>query len=166
MIDVETQHRCEQFLTREAELLDNREIGEWLDLLTEDIEYAVPKRITREKDSTKPEFKDDTFFYNEDKESLALRVKKWQVDEAWGENPPSRTRRIVGNVRVSDEEDGSYDVKNNFIMYHNKGIPPQVNILSGERHDTLHENDGELKLAKRTVFLDLTDLNIGLTVFL
>jgi len=43
-------HReCEAFLYREAELLDSGELHAWFDLLTTDIDYRVPVRVTRER---------------------------------------------------------------------------------------------------------------------
>lgn len=37
----------EQFLYREARLLDDRQFQEWLDLLTDDIRYWMPVRSNR-----------------------------------------------------------------------------------------------------------------------
>ena len=45
---VERQHAVEQFLFREAELLDAWRLREWLGMLTEDVRYRVPIRIHKE----------------------------------------------------------------------------------------------------------------------
>ena len=42
MLTSEDRHEIEQLLYREAHLLDERRFREWLDLLTEDIEYLMP----------------------------------------------------------------------------------------------------------------------------
>lgn len=167
MVNRETHFRCEQFLVREAEILDNKDYETWLDLLTDDVEYVAPQRIVREKGSEKNEFSEDTFYFYDDKISLNKRVEKLNVEETWGENPPSRTRRFVSNVRVQETDDEKLLVKNNLLLYHNKGMPQQENIVSAERYDTLIEDDGELKIDDREIFIDASDLNIeGLTVFL
>ena len=38
--------RAHEFLVREAELLDQRRYREWLELLTDDIVYRMPVRVT------------------------------------------------------------------------------------------------------------------------
>ena len=43
----ETLREVEQFLYREARLLDNRRFHEWLTLLTDDVRYWMPVRATR-----------------------------------------------------------------------------------------------------------------------
>ncbi len=43
-MDNELRHRIEDFLYLEAELLDDRKLREWLDLLTDDVRYWMPIR--------------------------------------------------------------------------------------------------------------------------
>ena len=47
LLDDRTNREVADFLMREAELLDERHFGEWLDLLTDDIHYNMPVRVTR-----------------------------------------------------------------------------------------------------------------------
>ena len=46
-VDVELQHEIEQFLYHEAQLLDDREYQDWLDLFADDVHYWMPIRSTR-----------------------------------------------------------------------------------------------------------------------
>jgi 3-phenylpropionate/cinnamic acid dioxygenase small subunit len=152
---------CIEFLNREAELLDDINLQEWLDLLTEDIEYLVPRRVTRERGSGRSEFSEEGFLYRDDYGTLSTRVKRFENEYAWAENPPTRTRRFVSNVRPEplSAEDDDVMVKSNLMLYRDQGDTTAYDLIVGEREDRLRRIDGELKLSKRTVFLDQTVLN-------
>ncbi len=92
----------EEFLYREASLLDERRLDEWLALCTDDIHYWMPIRRTTtakeiDNEFTKP---GGMAFFDDDKQTLGLRVQRLQVGRAWAEDPPSRTRHTVSNVRI------------------------------------------------------------------
>src|SRR6266849_2685661 len=152
-------HRsCEAFLYREAELLDNGELHAWFGLLTTDIDYRVPVRVTRERAAGASPFSTRAFHLLEDWGSLQARVKRFDTDFAWSEDPPSRTRRFVSNVRVqAGEHDGEVQVKSNLLIYRARGDNP-ADLICGERHDTLRRADREWRLARRLVLLDHTSL--------
>ena len=160
---LEVQH----FLIREAELLDNRRLHDWFALLAEDIDYRVPVRITLDRPSTASPFSDDAFHMVDDWGSLKARVERFDTEFAWSEDPPSRTRRFVSNVRIEPgAQAGELAVKSNLLMYRARGdAPPQ--LICGERHDVLRSVDGAWKIAKRLVLLDHTSLPThNLAVFL
>lgn len=154
----EQRLECEEFLYEEAELLDNQDLHEWLDLLTEDIDYKVPRRVTRERDADQSEFSDESYLYREDIGTLTTRVNRYDREYAWAENPPSRTRRFVSNVRVHEESGDALHVKNNLLLYRNQGDTTEKDLIVGEREDVLRRVDDDLKLAQRTVYLDQTIL--------
>ena len=95
-------HEIAQFLYFEAALLDERRFVEWLDLLTEDVHYWMPIRSTRSRGDEAGELtrENEHAYFDEDKKSLSMRVKKWQSAFSWSENPPSRTRHLVSNIRL------------------------------------------------------------------
>ncbi|MDS0477325.1 aromatic-ring-hydroxylating dioxygenase subunit beta [Natrinema sp. 1APR25-10V2] len=173
MQDERTQQRgvlrreCEEFLYHAAELLDDRRLSEWHDLLTEDITYRVPIRTTRER-SQSTEFSDSSYHMKEDWDTLRVRTERMSNDFAWSEDPPSRTRRQVSNVRITDVTDDEIKLKNNLVIIRSRKTETDPDILSMERHDTLRrDEDGYtsdwaeepgLKLARRTVLLDHTVL--------
>lgn len=149
-----TRLECEEFLIREAELLDDQKLHEWLELLTEDIEYRIPRRVTRERGTEESEFSDDGFLYREDMGTLTTRVKRYDREYAWAENPPSRTRRFVSNVRADETSDGEIEVKSNMLLYRSQGDTTDNDLIVGERTDELRRVDDSLKLARRTIHLD------------
>ncbi|MFC5134751.1 MULTISPECIES: aromatic-ring-hydroxylating dioxygenase subunit beta [Haloferacaceae] len=161
MTNHELRLDCEEFLHHEAELLDDKRLHDWFELLTEDIEYLVPRRVTRERGSERSEFSGKGFLYRDDHGTLSTRVERFDNDYAWAENPPSRTRRFVSNVRASELSNNEADdvaVKSNLLLYRSQGDTADHDLIVGEREDRLRRVDGEFKLAKRTVYLDQTVL--------
>ena len=88
-----------QFLVEEAALLDSADYEGWLGLLTEDIEYLMPVRVTTARGAGFDALADMAHF-DEDMHALRKRVQRLATDHAWTEDPPSRTRHFVTNVRT------------------------------------------------------------------
>jgi 3-phenylpropionate/cinnamic acid dioxygenase small subunit len=94
---------------------------------------------------------------DDDWDSMEMRILRLETEYAWAEDPPSRSRHFVTNVRVEEgENEGEYLVKTNLLLYRTRGDVPIYDILSGERTDTLRRVDDGLRLAKRVVLLDQT----------
>jgi 3-phenylpropionate/cinnamic acid dioxygenase small subunit len=147
----ELQHEVEQFLYREAELLDDGKFREWLDLIAEEIEYTVGTRPT--VDPFSPESVPPSLAFEDNKESLTWRVKRSETGMAWAEEPPSRTRYLITNIRIN-EGAGRLLVRSNFVLYRNR-LETSEHLLVGSREDILRRGrDGHLLVACRTVTLD------------
>ena len=95
---------------------------------------------------------------------MDIRVERLETGMAWSENPPSRTRHLVGNL-VGEPVDGDSDSNNSysnndevkaktaFILYRTHHETDE-NIFAGSREDILRRVDGAWKIAKRTIVLD------------
>jgi len=147
----------EEFLHREANLLDERRLDEWLALCTDDIQYWMPIRRTvnvkdLDNEFTKP---GGMAYFDDDKKMLALRIQRLAVGKAWAEDPPSRTRHMVSNVRVVAVKGNEIDVALNFLLYRTR-LDSEEDSWIGRREDRLRRENGELKLARRHIFLDQT----------
>ena len=98
------RQKIEDFLFLEAELLDDRRLREWLDLFTDDTRYWMPIRYnTLERPATVTEELSqpgEGYYFDDDKQSLRIRVERLYAKTAWAEMPPSRTRHLISNVRV------------------------------------------------------------------
>lgn len=162
------QYQVEQFYYAEAELLDDRRYDEWFALLEDDIRYFMPMRFNRGRREMHLEFSDDrqSAYYDEDKESMAVRQRKLACGSNWAEDPPSRTRHMIGNVRIADGAlPGELSVKSAFLVYRNR-LERQTEIFAGERQDVLRIRDGGFRIARRTVLLDqATLLTSSLSIF-
>ncbi len=149
----ELEREVADFFYREAELLDSNSLAEWLELLTEDISYEMPVRITRERGQR--DISSQTGHFSEDRRSLELRVKRLGTDFGWAENPPSRTRRFISNIRVENTSSPD-EVKacSYFLLYRSRGSSIQADLISGQRQDLLRKLDGKWKLASRLIIVD------------
>lgn len=155
--DVVLHYEVSAFLFREAELLDAGDFGAWLETVTEDIDYEMPIRSTGDR-STGPIFSDISYFLKEDWHSLKARIDRFDTEYAWSEDPPSRTRRFVSNIRLADHAADSVAVRSNFMLSRARGEMVEGAIFTGERQDLLRRVDGDLKLAKRRILIDHTIL--------
>lgn len=154
---LELEREIENFFYREAELLDSNRLEDWLGLLTEDISYEMPVRTTRERGQ--PDISSQTGHFSEDRRSLALRVKRLGTNFGWAENPPSRTRRFISNIRVENTPNPN-EVKAHsyFLLYRSRDSSTQPELIAGQRQDVLRKVDGGWKLASRLIIVDQTVL--------
>ena len=150
---LELEREVAQFFYREAELLDSNRLEEWLELLTEDIAYEMPLRMTRERGQ--PDTSSQMGHFSEDRGSLQLRVKRLGTDFGWAENPPSRTRHFISNIRVENTPNpDEVKARSNFLLYRSRGDSMDADLISGERQDLLRKLDGGWKLARRLIIAD------------
>jgi ethylbenzene dioxygenase beta subunit len=150
--------RIVAWINREAELLDGGQEREWLEtMVSKDVVYQVPLRQTVER-AHGTGFSETTFHLNESYGSLMTRVLRNESGYAWAEDPPSRIRHFVTNVRVSKLDGDRLAVKSNLLIYRTRRDQTLPQLLSGERRDVLRLEDGDLKLFGRTILLDLTVL--------
>jgi 3-phenylpropionate/cinnamic acid dioxygenase small subunit len=146
------------WLDNEASLLDNGKFDDWLELLTEDVQYVVPVRLTRERGAGSdvrlgaPHFQDDLG-------TLRMRMERLKTEFAWAEDPPSRTRRFVTNVRPNLLASADLvEVRSNLLMYRSRGDDPRPELISCERRDVLRRTAFGLRLHQREVLLDQATL--------
>jgi len=158
----------EQFLYREARLLDERRFHEWLDLFTDDVHYRMTGRSSRYPASSKavaptgPDCLEGTdlaeteglAILDETKATLRGRIARLETGMAWAEDPPSRTRHIITNVEVAaGDVDSELTVYSNFIVYRNRSELEQ-DFYVGARQDVLRRAGGTWKIARRKLILD------------
>jgi biphenyl 2,3-dioxygenase beta subunit len=162
--DAETQHAVEQFLYAEAELLDQHRYHEWIELFTEDVHYWAPTRMTRTNRERDREIaaRGESAFIEDDLYYLKGRVRRLTSGVSWSEEPPSRTRRLITNVRVRARDDGALDVACNFYVYRSR-LERHQDWFVGERFDVLRpapspDRGYPFVIADRTIVLDQSTL--------
>lgn len=151
------QYEVERFLYDEAALLDARKYREWLSLVTDDIHYWMPIRRTVtikdiDREFTKP---GDMAYFDDDRGMLEMRVKKLEASSAWSEDPPSRSRHFVSNVRILDVAGDDITVEACFHLLRTR-LNSEVSEWFGRRTDVLRRTRDGFRLAKRHMFLDQT----------
>jgi 3-phenylpropionate/cinnamic acid dioxygenase small subunit len=105
------QHDIEQFLYHEAWLLDSRKFDDWLKLYTEDAIYWVP---ANEYDINP--MLHVSFIYD-DINRMQDRVWSVQSGVRWSQDPQSRTRHMISNVQVLEENGNEVTITSNFVMF-------------------------------------------------
>ena len=154
--DMQAWFACYRFLTREAECLDENRVTEWLDLLTADICYEMPILLTRRR--AEDPVVENGWHMKETYSSLQARVARLGTDSAWGEDPPTRTRRAITNVRAGQWSNDKINVKSNLMLYLGRGDSADYTVLAAERQDVLRNGENGLRLARRVVILSHTTL--------
>jgi len=146
-----TRLQVEELFYTEAALLDEWRLAEWLQLLTDDATYQIPP--TDERDGSP----DTTLFIiADDAMRIRSRVRQLLGKSAWAENPRSRTRRMITNVRVLEESKDSIRASANFVVYRMRY--ELVDTYVGRYEYKLVRRGNELKIAERKAILDLEAL--------
>jgi 3-phenylpropionate/cinnamic acid dioxygenase small subunit len=168
VIDERLIREIEQFLYREARMLDDRRFKEWLTLFTDDVHYWMVGRSNRYPRHSKAisildparyveddiNSDDELAILDEDKSTLQARVARLDTGMAWAEDPPSRTRHMISNIEIEDgASDSEIKVYSNFIVYRSRAALEE-DFYVGARQDLLRRVDGELRIARRRLVLD------------
>jgi p-cumate 2,3-dioxygenase beta subunit len=146
-----TEHEVERLLVREARLLDEWKLKEWMELLTDDVRYLVPSL-----DSPDSEPENALFLVVDNALTLRSRVEQLLGRVAWAENPRSRTRRLVTNVEVLDRTGDSARITANFAVWRFQGGSTDVYV--GRYAHVVTRVDSALRIRERRAILDLETL--------
>lgn len=141
------EHRLTRFLYEEARLLDEWRLKEWLDLFTDDAVYVVPTT-----DHPKPMPSRDLTLIHDDRKRLACRVGLLLGERAWAENPMSRTRRVVGNIRLAIQQGDICRMDSNFTVHRFRH--GNVQTFIGRYEHELTTVEGQIRIRRRTAVLD------------
>jgi len=155
------------FLVEEAALLDARRWQAWLGLLTDDVRYVMPVQVTtvaraRARDSSAMAHFDDDLY------SLTKRVERLATEHAWTEDPPSRTRHIVTNIRTfTSHSEDTLRVESSLLLFRSRGDTRPPEIVCAGRIDRLRATDAGFRLARRHIEVDEAVLRTqNLAIFL
>ncbi|MGB1142266.1 MAG: aromatic-ring-hydroxylating dioxygenase subunit beta [Halioglobus sp.] len=164
---VEEQRSLERFYYQEARLLDSRQYLQWLTLLSPEVRYVIPSRVNVQIDNRQRGSEDMLAIDNElegvdglgnpvrDESYVLLMVRAERAYKinSWSENPPPRTRRIIGNVELMAREDETLSVLSNFHL--NYARPGNADVFySGQRRDLLIPAEEGYLIQRREVILD------------
>jgi len=133
MANLETQHAVEQFLYRQAELLDSKQWKEWVDLFSDDgIYWMPPERSYTTWDGTPA-------IFAEDKNLMNVRMGRVLHPDAWSQRPLWGTNHVVSNV-VLKNVSGSGDVE----------VTSRFHMMELRRDDVRHFAGSYLHKLKKT----------------
>jgi len=144
----------EDFLFHEADLLDNWRLDEWLALMTDDAAYNVPPN-----DQPDADHRFTLFTIADDIVRLRERVIRLKDPNCHAEFPPSRTRRMIGNVRITGVDGDEISAAANFII-HRFRYNDLDRVFVGHYRYKLKRQGGRLKIAERRAILDEQQLGL------
>ena len=147
-----TRQQVEDFLYEEAAVLDAWRLDDWLALLTDDAVYRVP---SNDRPDAGPG--DTLFIIADDINRIRARVTRLKKKDAHAEDPRSRTRRMITNVRIVSRNGQSLRVEANFNVHRfrrNDGVRAYV----GHYRYELRVEGEKLKIAKREAVIDAMEL--------
>src|ERR1700712_3929735 len=96
------------FYIAEAWLLDDRRMRDWLALFTEDMLYLMPrtKNVNRRHlDREVPARGTDLPYFEDGRKLMEVRIQRLESGTAWAEEPPSRTRHLIGQLMIENVDE-------------------------------------------------------------
>jgi phthalate 3,4-dioxygenase beta subunit len=159
--------QAHRWLVDEAYLLDAQDYDEWLSRIADDVHYLMPVRVTTALGagySTSP----GMAHLDENKYSLSRRVARFATEHAWTEDPPSRLRHYVTNVRTfRTEKADEIIVESAVLLFRSRGDVGEAAMVSAGREDLLRRTGTGWELARRTIMLDEAVIRMqNLAIFL
>jgi 3-phenylpropionate/cinnamic acid dioxygenase small subunit len=104
------QHRVEQFLYYQSELLDQKQWAAYIDLFSPDGVYWMP--VTPEQ----TEWLDSPSIFAEDRRMMEIRMGRVQHPNAWSQAPQWGTHHVIGNVVIESADESRVLVRSRFQM--------------------------------------------------
>ncbi|MFD8385628.1 3-phenylpropionate/cinnamic acid dioxygenase subunit beta [Streptomyces sp. NPDC059679] len=149
------QREVEQFLYKEARLLDTGKYFQWVELCTDDIHYWMPGIEDRQcRDPAGAYGPERMAYFDHDKRLLKERARHLEHPAAWSQDPPIRHLHVVSNVEViSADAPRNLEVHSVLILYSSR-FEDERHTLYTRREDRLRRaKDGSLRIARRTILL-------------
>jgi 3-phenylpropionate/cinnamic acid dioxygenase small subunit len=145
----------------EAAALDERRFDDWAAMLATDLIYTAPIRLTRTGPTRDRDVMRTMFHFDDDYNSLLMRMGRLHKS-AWAEDPPSRCRRFVTNVRIGERDTaGEYEVVSYLFLERSRGDNPENEQMTAERRDVWRDVDGAYKLSRREIIVDQSVLGMA-----
>ena len=136
-------NEIEQFLFREAYLLDQRRFEDWLALYTDDATYWVPL------EEAQVDAIHTSSIIHDDRLLLELRVKQYRDPRAHARRPLARTCHQVGNVLVLEETVDVITVSSTLVLVEYR--QERQRLFAGAVEHQLRRTPAGLRIAAKRV---------------
>jgi 3-phenylpropionate/cinnamic acid dioxygenase small subunit len=143
----------EDLLYREAALLDEGRWDEWLALLDDEVRYFAPLRANVHAEADHFAERWRLALFDDNRAGIEARIARLTSGAAHTDDPPSRVRHFVANVRVLDREGPTVRVASNFLVFRNRRERDQ-NLFCGTREDAWRRDGTHWRLSRRDIRLD------------
>lgn len=142
----------EDLYAREIILLQSGRYDEWLTLFSPSVRYILPTRtaVSQRENLVR---RDATAYFDDDRESLELRVRRMSNEHALTEVPATVTRYFIQVLQVESDDHGTISATSNQAVYVYRGNRP-AQVFTASRLDVLEPRDGNPLILSRSVVLD------------
>jgi p-cumate 2,3-dioxygenase beta subunit len=148
-----TRLRVEEFVYREAALLDEWQLDEWLELFDADGSYEVtPPGVNHAEDISRSEV---YFLIGDDHKRLEHRIKRLKRPNAHAEVPRSKVRHLYSNVVVADDDGSELTAHVNFNTFRTKRGTVQY---FGRIRFRLRCVEDSFRIANKRIMMDIDTL--------
>lgn len=140
----DTLREVEQFLYRQADLLDEKRWDDFIELFADDGMYWMPASPEQTTGEGVP-----SIFY-EDRNLMTVRMKRVTHPHAWSQSPAWGTSHLVSNVTIEKEDarTGEITVRSRFHMMEFRRDASR-HFAGTYRHQLVRENgDYRIKLQR------------------
>jgi 3-phenylpropionate/cinnamic acid dioxygenase small subunit len=145
-VPIELQREVEQFLYRQAELLDGKHWQAFIDLFADDGVYWMP--VTLEQ----TEWEGSPSIFAEDKLMMEIRKGRVSHPNAWSQAPMWETNHLVSHVAVESDRGGTLQVRSRFHLMELRR--DSVRHFGGSyRHTLVRGGGGALRIRLQRVDL-------------
>ena len=152
LADAVSRAEIEDLFYHEAELLDAWKLDDWLALMTDDAAYYVPPN-----DKPDADHRFTLFTIADDIVRLRERIIRLKDPNCHAEYPPSRTRRLITNVRITGHDGDTISASANFSIHRYRRGGAHQEFVGRYRYK-LRRVAGKLKIAERRAILDAEEL--------
>jgi p-cumate 2,3-dioxygenase beta subunit len=146
-----TRVEAEDFLYKEAYLLDRWELESWLGFFLPESRYLIPSTDIPNEDPAR-----SLFLVDDDYRQLQYRVQRMFNRNAHSENPKSQTRRLLSNVMVLDDNPEQARIFAAFIVYRVRH--EVMDVYVGHYENLMMRKNGQLRFLERKAVLDMHGL--------
>jgi benzoate/toluate 1,2-dioxygenase beta subunit len=111
MLSLPDFRRIENFLYREARVMDENAYEEWLSMWASDeVCYWVPSSASESDPG------DQISIIYDNRTRLVARIKRLASGYAFAQDPKSRVRRVISNIEIDQAADGVVTTWSNFAL--------------------------------------------------
>lgn len=150
----ETRQAVEEFVYREAQLLDAWDLEAWLGLFTQDCRYEVAP--TSATDPWNIETRSTLFLIGDNRERLEQRVIRLGKKTAHVEFPKSKTRHLYTNVLIEADDGETVTAIANCLTFRTKNRI--TTHYPGSMRYLLTRSPEGFKIKQKRIVLDLEAL--------
>lgn len=148
----------EEFLYREARLLDEHRYEEWEELWAEDGLYWIPAN----GEGDDPDQKISYVYDN--KNRLRTRVQQLLTGDRHSQLPQSRTQHLISNLEVTELGTAEVTVRSGFLVVESR--LGEMNLWPGKAIHRLRKTEGKLEIVMKKIVLVNNDQPITSLAFL